>query len=154
MQEARRFEQARLAEETARAIVEMEKARCRAALQAAEKAQKVAEMESQRRKYAELKAKREAEERERALTVLSNNHVRYRKYTIDEIELATNHFAPLSKIGEGGYGPVYKGKLDHTLVAIKILRPDAAQGRKQFQQEVSFCFSISFTSNMLQITTN
>jgi K+-sensing histidine kinase KdpD len=26
--------------------------------------------------------------------------------------------------------------LDHTNVAIKILRPDASQGRKQFQQEV------------------
>lgn len=40
------------------------------------------------------------------------------------------------KVGEGGYGPVYKGTLDHTPVAIKVLRPDAAQGKKQFQQEV------------------
>ena len=31
---------------------------------------------------------------------------------------------------------MYKGQLDHTPVAIKVLRPDAQQGRKQFHQEV------------------
>ncbi|MQM13802.1 hypothetical protein Taro_046728 [Colocasia esculenta] len=36
----------------------------------------------------------------------------------------------------GGYGPVFKASLDHTAVAIKILRPDAAQGARQFQQEL------------------
>ncbi|KAK2980125.1 hypothetical protein RJ640_019548 [Escallonia rubra] len=136
MEEGRRLEQARVAEETAIAMAEKEKAKCRAAVEAAEKAKKLAEMEAQRRKYAELKAKREAEEKNRALNVLSKNDVRYRKYTIDEIETATEHFSESLKIGEGGYGPVYKGKIDHTPVAIKVLRPDAAQGRKQFQQEV------------------
>lgn len=31
---------------------------------------------------------------------------------------------------------MYKLHLDHTPVAIKVLRPDAAQGRSQFQQVV------------------
>lgn len=137
-----RFEQARLAEEAALALVEMEKAKCRAAIEAAEKAQKIAEKETQRRKYAEQRAKREAEEKKRALNVLSNSDERYRKYTIEEIEEATNNFSGSRKIGEGGYGPVYKGKLDHTPAAIKVLRPDAAQGKKQFQQEVTFCKTI------------
>ncbi|KAI3468100.1 hypothetical protein Pfo_024763 [Paulownia fortunei] len=136
MEEMNRLEQAQLAEEAALALVEMEKAKCRAAIEAAEKAQKIAEKETQRRKYAELKAKREAEEKNRALDILSNNDVRYRKYTIEDIQAATNKFSSSMKIGEGGYGPVFKGKLDHTPVAIKLLRPDAAQGRKQFQQEV------------------
>ncbi|XP_011081656.1 U-box domain-containing protein 51 [Sesamum indicum] len=136
LDEKNRLEQARLAEEAALALVEIEKAKCRAAIEAAEKAQKIAEKEMQRRKQAEMKAKREAEEKYRALDVLSNNDVRYRKYTIDEIQAATDKFAKSMKIGEGGYGPVFKGKLDHTPVAIKVLRPDAAQGRKQFQQEV------------------
>lgn len=134
--EVSRIEQARLAQEAALALAEMEKAKCRAAIEAAEKANKIAERETQRRKYAEMKAKREAEEKNRALDVLSNNDVRYRKYTIEEIEAATGKFSRSMKIGEGGYGPVFKGKLDHTPVAIKVLRPDAAQGRKQFQQEV------------------
>ncbi|KAK6129507.1 hypothetical protein DH2020_036740 [Rehmannia glutinosa] len=134
--ETYRLEQARIAEEAALALIEVERAKCRAAIEAAEKAQKIAEKETQRRKQAELKAKRETKEKNRALDILSNNDVRYRKYTIEEIEKATNKFSRSMKIGEGGYGPVFKGKLDHTRVAIKVLRPDAAQGRKQFQQEV------------------
>lgn len=140
IEEAQRFEEARMAEETALAIAEMEKAKCRAAIEAAEKAQKLADAEAQRRKQAELKAKREAEEKNRALTALAHNDVRYRKYTIEEIEEATEKFSEAMKIGEGGYGPVYRGKLDHTPVAIKVLRPDAAQGKRQFQQEVSCPF--------------
>ncbi|KAL9230400.1 hypothetical protein vseg_005760 [Gypsophila vaccaria] len=135
-EELRRYEEARLSEESALAIVEMEKAKCRAAMEAAEAAQKLAEKEAQKRKLAEIKAKREAEEKNRALSQLAHNDVRYRRYTIDEIEVATNKFASQFKVGEGGYGPVYRGLLDHTPVAIKVLRPDAAQGRKQFQQEV------------------
>nr|GLL37981.1 U-box domain-containing protein 35-like [Ipomoea trifida] len=135
MEEARRFEQARLSEEAALAMVEMEKAKCKAAIEAAEKAQKIAEIEAQRVKFAEMKAKKEAQEKTQALNVLSHD-ARYRKYPIEEIEAATDKFSQAMKIGEGGYGPVFKGKLDHTPVAIKVLRPDAAQGRKQFQQEV------------------
>ncbi|CAI9093733.1 OLC1v1029287C1 [Oldenlandia corymbosa var. corymbosa] len=134
--ENQKIEQSRLAEEAALALVEMEKAKSKAAIEAAEKAQKLAEIEARRRKQAEEKAKYAAEEKNRALTVMSRNDSRYRKYTIEEIEIATNKFAQTSKIGEGGYGPVYKGKLDHTPVAIKILRSDAAQGMKQFQQEI------------------
>ncbi|KAF6152316.1 hypothetical protein GIB67_005970 [Kingdonia uniflora] len=136
MEEARKFEEARLSEEAALQIAEMEKAKCRAAMEAADAAKRLAELEGQKRRNAELKAKREAAEKKRALDVLANNDVRYRKYSIDEIEGATDCFAESLKIGEGGYGPVYRALLDHTPVAIKVLRPDAAQGRKQFQQEV------------------
>ncbi|XVE97709.1 hypothetical protein REPUB_Repub03eG0042300 [Reevesia pubescens] len=136
MEEARKFEEAKLAGEAALAIAEMEKAKCKAAIEAAEAAQRLAEMEVYRRRQAEFKAKKEADEKNRALNALANNDVRYRKYTIEEIEEATEKFSESNKIGEGGYGPVYKGKLDHTPVAIKVLRPDAAQGKKQFQQEV------------------
>ncbi|KAK4374247.1 hypothetical protein RND71_004924 [Anisodus tanguticus] len=136
MEEAHKVEQARLAEEAALAMAETEKAKCRAAIEAAKKAQKMAEIEAQRRKYAELKVKREEEKKKRAMNVRSQNDLRYRKYTIEEIEAATNKFSTSQKIGEGGYGPVFKGKLDHTPVAIKVLSPDAAQGKKQFQQEV------------------
>lgn len=138
------MEEARLAEEAALAMVEMEKAKCRAAIEAAEAAQKIAEMEAQKRRNAEMKAKRELEEKMKALDKLASTDRRYRKYTIEEIEIATDRFAEELKIGEGGYGPVYRGTLDHTPVAIKVLRPDAAQGRKQFQQEVSKYYSYLF----------
>ncbi|KAI5555948.1 hypothetical protein BDE02_18G002100 [Populus trichocarpa] len=136
MEEEQRLEEARLAEEAALAIAEREKAKSKAAIEAAEAAQRIAELESQKRINAEMKAHREGEEKRKALDALANSDVRYRRYPIEEIEAATDYFSESRKIGEGGYGPVYKGYLDHTSVAIKVLRPDAAQGRSQFQQEV------------------
>ncbi|CAN1308983.1 Calmodulin-binding receptor-like cytoplasmic kinase 2 [Linum perenne] len=42
------------------------------------------------------------------------------KFTIEEIYRATKQFSPSFKIGQGGFGTVYKGKLDDgTVVAIK-----------------------------------
>ncbi|GAV63651.1 Pkinase domain-containing protein/Usp domain-containing protein [Cephalotus follicularis] len=136
VEEERKLQEARLAEEAALAIAEQEKAKSRAAIEAAEASQRIAELEAQKRRTAEMKALKEAEEKKKALDALAHTDVRYRKYTIEEIEAATEYFAISHKIGEGGYGPVYKGYLDHTPVAIKVLRPDAAQGRSQFQQEV------------------
>uniref|UniRef100_A0A804P345 RING-type E3 ubiquitin transferase n=1 Tax=Zea mays TaxID=4577 RepID=A0A804P345_MAIZE len=128
VEESKKYQELRNSEEEALALVEMEKAKCRAALEAAEAAQK--------RLRAEWKAKREAEDRKKATDALNKNDIRYRRYSIDDIEAATHKFDKALKIGEGGYGPVYKAVLDHTNVAIKILRPDASQGRKQFQQEI------------------
>ncbi|CAI0628038.1 unnamed protein product [Linum tenue] len=138
MEEEQRLEAARFSEEAALALVEKEKAKCKAALEAAEAAEKVAQFEAQKRRAAELRAIQDAEERKKAGTSLSQGgaDIRYRKYDIEEIESATHDFANNLKIGEGGYGPVYRAHLDHTLVAIMVLRPDAAQGRSQFQQEV------------------
>ncbi|XWS70637.1 hypothetical protein CRYUN_Cryun03dG0063800 [Craigia yunnanensis] len=136
LEEMRRLEEARLAEEAALAIAEKEKAKSKAAIEAAEAAQRIAELEAQKRVNAEMKALKESEEKRKALDELAHSDLRYRKYRIEEIEAATEFFSEVLKIGEGGYGPVYKARLDHTPVAIKILRPDAAQGRSQFQQEV------------------
>ncbi|KAF3620693.1 putative NIPA-like protein 2-like isoform X1 [Capsicum annuum] len=136
MDEASRFKQSRISEGTPLAMAEMEKAKGRAAVEAAQKSQRLAELEAKRRKYAELKAMREAEEKNLALNDLSRNDICYRKYTIEEIEITTKNFSNSEKIGEGGYGPVYKGRLDHTPAAIKVLRSDAAQGMQQFKQEV------------------
>ncbi|KAI8030765.1 Beclin-1-like protein [Camellia lanceoleosa] len=68
--------------------------------------------------------------------MLTCSEIRYRKYPIKEIEVATDYFSNSLKIGEGGYGPVYKAFLDHTPVAIKVLRSEMSQGNKQFQREL------------------
>lgn len=125
-----------MAEEAALAAAEKEKAKCKAALEAAEAAKRIAALEAKRRMNAEMRALEEAEERKHALTAFAHGDLRYRRYTIEEIEAATDQFSESRKIGEGGYGPVYMCELDHTPVAVKVLRPDAAQGRSQFQQEV------------------
>ncbi|XP_020596129.1 U-box domain-containing protein 52-like, partial [Phalaenopsis equestris] len=136
MEEENRLEKAKLAEETALAMAEREKAKAKAAIEAAEASKRIAELEARKRIDAEMKAVKETEEKNRALSALHNDIYRYRKYSIEELELATNRFADSRKIGGGGYGPLYIGQLDHTTVAIKVLRPDSSQSRLQFEQEV------------------
>ncbi|XP_041002265.1 U-box domain-containing protein 33-like [Juglans microcarpa x Juglans regia] len=53
-----------------------------------------------------------------------------------EIEEATQNFDESLKIGQGGYGNVYKGLLCHTKVAIKRLESIGVQGTSEFQMEV------------------
>ncbi|AQK96174.1 lycopene epsilon cyclase1 [Zea mays] len=110
--------------------MDMYNAACKEAINAKQRAKEMHMMKL------EVRARREADEKVRALDAISNHDFRYRKYHIDEIEMATERFSDELKIGEGGYGPVYRASLDHTPVAIKVLRPDAHQGRKQFLQEV------------------
>ncbi|CAI8605796.1 unnamed protein product [Vicia faba] len=136
LEEERRLEEARMAEENALAVAEKEKAISKAAIEAAEAQRRIAELEAQKRIKAEIKALQESEEKRKVVDAMTNKDVRYRRYAIEEIEAATNFFADSLKIGEGGYGPVYKCLLDHTPVAVKVLRPDAQQGRSQFQREV------------------
>ncbi|CAN8233772.1 unnamed protein product [Cochlearia groenlandica] len=128
-EEERKLEEAKSSEEAAMSIVEKERAKAKAALEAAEASKRLAEVEAKRRLTAEMKTMKESDS-------FSRGFVRYRKYTVEEIEEATSNFAESQKVGEGGYGPVFRGYLDHTSVAVKVLRPDAAQGRSQFQKEV------------------
>ncbi|KAI3793513.1 hypothetical protein L1987_36132 [Smallanthus sonchifolius] len=116
-------------EEEMRKLAEQEKNKSRATVEKAEASRRIAELESHKRVVAEMKA----------LTTEDDNQdhkFNYTRYTIEEIEESTEYFALSRKIGEGGYGPVFKGWLSNNAVAIKVLRPDAAQGRSQFQQEV------------------
>ncbi|KAL8127220.1 G-type lectin S-receptor-like serine/threonine-protein kinase At4g27290 isoform X2 [Apium graveolens] len=51
---------------------------------------------------------------------------------------ATNGFSTHSKLGEGGFGTVYKGTLDEGKdIAVKRLSKDSRQGLKEFKNEVS-----------------
>lgn len=90
------------------------------------------------RRYSEPASNKDAGkgEKRREPNPLPRIDVCCRNYTIEQIEEATEYFSNSRKIGEGGYGPVFKGMLDHTPVAIKVLRPDVSQGLRQFNQEV------------------
>jgi len=65
------------------------------------------------------------------------------RFSTSQIGKATDHFHSRNLIGEGGYGPVYKGKLGETPVAIKMLKPHGRQGFPEYQQEVTPMNSIS-----------
>ncbi|WVZ23945.1 hypothetical protein V8G54_002489 [Vigna mungo] len=58
-------------------------------------------------------------------------------FTLEQIREATEDFSPVNKIGEGGFGPVYKGQLsDGTLVAVKQLSSKSRQGNREFLNEI------------------
>ncbi|WOK92533.1 hypothetical protein Cni_G01224 [Canna indica] len=53
------------------------------------------------------------------------------------IQEATNNFSSQNKLGEGGFGPVYKGVLsDGTEIAVKRLSEKSRQGSAEFKNEV------------------
>lgn len=60
----------------------------------------------------------------------------FSEFSFPEIELATQSFSDSLKIGEGGYGSVYKGFLRNTTVAVKVLNYESMQGQSEFHQEV------------------
>ncbi|KAK1308643.1 U-box domain-containing protein 33 [Acorus calamus] len=79
----------------------------------------------------------EAETTRKAATSSSQCAHNFSEFTYIEIMEATNNFSDSLKIGEGGYGSVYKGFLHHTPVAIKMLRLNSSQGCDEFYQEVN-----------------
>lgn len=59
------------------------------------------------------------------------------RYSYRELVRATSNFDKANKIGEGGYGPVYKGTLrDGTVIAVKVLSLHSRQGAKEFLNEL------------------
>ncbi|KAB1202734.1 hypothetical protein CJ030_MR8G002234 [Morella rubra] len=58
-------------------------------------------------------------------------------FTLRQIKAATNNFEPANKIGEGGFGPVYKGILsDGAVIAVKQLSSKSKQGNREFVTEI------------------
>ncbi|KAK7401751.1 hypothetical protein VNO78_13476 [Psophocarpus tetragonolobus] len=58
-------------------------------------------------------------------------------FSFRQIRAATNNFDIAFKIGEGGFGPVYKGILsDGTIIAVKQLSSKSKQGNREFINEI------------------
>ncbi|RVW87212.1 G-type lectin S-receptor-like serine/threonine-protein kinase RKS1 [Vitis vinifera] len=58
-------------------------------------------------------------------------------FNLTTILAATNNFSDSNKLGEGGFGPVYKGKLlDGREIAVKRLSTKSGQGLEEFKNEV------------------
>eukprot|EP00271_Cylindrocystis_brebissonii_P018530 TRINITY_DN5298_c0_g2_i1.p1 TRINITY_DN5298_c0_g2~~TRINITY_DN5298_c0_g2_i1.p1 ORF type:complete len:667 (+),score=153.06 TRINITY_DN5298_c0_g2_i1:284-2002(+) len=54
-----------------------------------------------------------------------------------EVMAATNNFAPENKLGEGGFGQVFRGVLpDGRAIAVKMLTVGGGQGEREFRAEV------------------
>ncbi|KAI3710106.1 hypothetical protein L2E82_39880 [Cichorium intybus] len=58
-------------------------------------------------------------------------------FSYRQLKLATDNFNDSNKIGEGGFGPVYKGTLsDGTVIAVKQLSAQSRQGNREFLNEI------------------
>ncbi|KAL7204325.1 hypothetical protein ACSBR2_017405 [Camellia fascicularis] len=59
-------------------------------------------------------------------------------FSYAELRAVTEDFHPANKLGEGGFGPVYKGTLnDGRVVAVKQLSVASRQGKTQFVTEIA-----------------
>ncbi|XVE63324.1 hypothetical protein DITRI_Ditri07aG0010900 [Diplodiscus trichospermus] len=58
-------------------------------------------------------------------------------FSLRQIKAATHNFDSVNKIGEGGFGPVYKGVLpDGRVIAVKQLSSKSKQGNREFVNEI------------------
>ncbi|KAL7172740.1 hypothetical protein ACSBR2_032252 [Camellia fascicularis] len=66
------------------------------------------------------------------------NNIAAQTFTFRELATATKNFRQECLVGEGGFGRVYKGKLEKTnqVVAVKQLDRNGLQGNKEFLVEV------------------
>ncbi|CAH8386828.1 unnamed protein product [Eruca vesicaria subsp. sativa] len=59
-------------------------------------------------------------------------------FEMHTIRTATNNFSSSNKLGQGGFGPVYKGKLvDGKEIAVKRLSSSSGQGTEEFMNEIT-----------------
>ncbi|GJN20051.1 hypothetical protein PR202_gb07377 [Eleusine coracana subsp. coracana] len=99
-------------------------------------------IDSQQAEYEQMKHERDTalkdadELRKEKDKALSCSNLWNTEFSLSELKQATQDFCDTMKVGEGGFGRVYKGHLRNTTVAIKMLRSHNVQGQSQFQQEV------------------
>ncbi|KAJ1291219.1 hypothetical protein BS78_02G300900 [Paspalum vaginatum] len=68
-------------------------------------------------------------------------------FDFDQIADATNNFSDDHKLGQGGFGPVYKGELPGGLeIAIKRLSSDSVQGLMEFKTEIQLIAKLQHTN--------
>ncbi|XP_028800906.1 G-type lectin S-receptor-like serine/threonine-protein kinase At4g27290 isoform X2 [Neltuma alba] len=61
-------------------------------------------------------------------------------FDVATIVRATNDFSSDKKLGQGGFGPVYRGTLgDGQEIAVKRLSEASRQGSEEFKNEVIMC---------------
>ncbi|KAL6007354.1 hypothetical protein ACLOJK_032851, partial [Asimina triloba] len=69
-------------------------------------------------------------------------------FSLRQIKAATNNFDPANKLGEGGFGPVYKGTLsDGTKIAVKQLSAKSSQGNREFLNEIGLLVIYEYMEN-------
>ncbi|CAB4277026.1 unnamed protein product [Prunus armeniaca] len=72
-------------------------------------------------------------------------------FTYESVLAATSNFSQENKLGEGGFGPVYKGKLAKGQeIAVKRLSKRSGQGTSEFKNELILIHELQHT-NLVQL---
>nr|GEY59823.1 U-box domain-containing protein 34 isoform X1 [Tanacetum cinerariifolium] len=143
IEDAKRLSSAVEREEKFRKIAAEEKEKHLEAIKEVETARNLLAIEACEREIAIEAYEREMAEKQQIVDALFTSDKRYRRYTIDEIEVATESFSKAKVVGEGAYGKVYKCNLDHTPVAIKVLWSDTSEKKREFLREVEVLSQLS-----------
>ncbi|XP_031494937.1 L-type lectin-domain containing receptor kinase IX.1-like [Nymphaea colorata] len=81
----------------------------------------------------------EEEDQEGFVDITLNFETGPRRFRYRELAAATNDFSEEEKLGQGGFGGVYRGTLKDTneVVAVKRFSKGSSQGKKEYMAEVS-----------------
>ncbi|XBI41071.1 hypothetical protein VPH35_125571 [Triticum aestivum] len=105
----------------------------------------------QRLSFTDVMSMSAASEQELSVSLVGSNlHV----FTVAELKAATQGFLDDNFLGEGGFGPVYKGAVDDKVkpglkaqpIAVKLWDPQGAQGHKEWLSEVIFLGQLRHTN--------
>ncbi|KAJ1276962.1 hypothetical protein BS78_05G257100 [Paspalum vaginatum] len=98
-------------------------------------------------KGSQHKAKMNVKEDEVIVWGLEDRSSGFMVYDFSQILDATANFSEENKLGQGGFGPVYKGRLPDGLeIAVKRLASHSGQGVTQFKNEVQLIAKLQHTN--------
>ncbi|CAL5345849.1 unnamed protein product [Camellia sinensis] len=84
-----------------------------------------------------LRKRKQRKSRQKVETAEEISIVESLQYNFDTISVATDNFSDANKLGQGGFGAVYRGRLPNGQeIAVKRLSRDSGQGELEFKNEV------------------
>jgi flagellar basal body L-ring protein FlgH len=144
-EDARKVEHALHKEETLKQVAADEKTKHLEVIQEVEQAKRSFTREAYSKHKAEMVGGIISVDKEKVVDSILSASKNCRRYSKHEIELATDNFSEARKIGEGGYGNVYRCTLDHIEVAVKTIQQDSTDRTDEFLREV--CMDYGNLSN-------
>ncbi|CAL4979789.1 unnamed protein product [Urochloa decumbens] len=100
-----------------------------------------------RGKGSQEKGEVNVKEEDAALVLAAGRSSEFTVYDVLQVLEATNNFSEENKLGQGGFGPVYKGRFHDGLeIAVKRLASHSGQGFREFKNEIELIAKLQHTN--------